>query len=108
MTRRRIFAHIKRGAFEREENFWSIRDAAYWEEMVNETLDLLERLTMPEFDIRTYAEGLADSIRTFGGLRTRMAWLTGDASPEEWARGRPVVTDDLSELLIATLRRNGQ
>ena len=106
MTRRRIFARIKRGAFEREENFGSGRDAACWEEMVNETLDLLERLTMPEFDIRTYAEGLADSIRTFGGLRTRAAWLSGDASPEEWARGRPVVTDDLSELMLATLRRN--
>jgi len=66
MTRRRIFAHIKRGAFER----------------------------------------LADSIRTFGGLRTRAAWLNGDASPAEWARGRPVVTDDLSELMIASLRRN--
>ena len=77
MTRRRIFARIKRGPFEREENFGSGRDAACWEEMVNETLDLLERLTMPEFDIRTYAEGLADSIRTFGGLRTRAAWLSG-------------------------------
>ena len=106
MTRRRIFARIKRGAFEREENFGSGRDAACWEEMVNETLDLLERLTMPEFDIRTYAEGLADSIRTFGRLRTRAAWLSGDASPEEWARGRPVVTDDLSELMLATLRRS--
>jgi len=106
MSRRRIFAHIKRGAFEREEHFGSGRDAAYWEQMVNETLDLLERLTMPEFDIRTYAEGLADSIRTFGALRTRAAWLSGDASPEEWARGRPIVTDNLSELMRATLRRN--
>ena len=61
MTRRQIFAHIKRGAFEREENFWSGRDAACWEEMVNETLDLLERLAMLEFDIRTYAEGLAEA-----------------------------------------------
>ena len=106
MTRRRIFAHIKRGAFERAESFGSGPDAACWEEMVNETLDLLERLAMLEFDMRTYAAGLADSIRTFGGPRTRRAWLSGEASPEDWARGRPVVTDDLSELMIATLRRN--
>ena len=58
MSRRRIFARIKRGLFEREESFWSGRDAACWEEMVNETLDLLERLTMTQFDIRTYAIGL--------------------------------------------------
>jgi hypothetical protein len=106
MSRRRIFARIKRGSFEREESFWSGADASCWEEMVNETLDLLERLTMLQFDVRTYAIGLADSIRTFGGARTRAAWLSGEATPEDWARGHPVVTDDLSELMIATLRRN--
>jgi hypothetical protein len=37
-------------------------------------------------------------------MRTRAAWLNGDPSPAEWARGRPVVTDDLSELMIASLR----
>jgi hypothetical protein len=56
MTRRRIFAPIKRGRFRAEEELLSGRDAACWEEMVNETLDLLERLAMLEFDIRTYAE----------------------------------------------------
>jgi len=105
MSRRRIFARIQRGLFEREESFWSGRDAACWEEMVNETLDLLERLTMTQFDIRTYAIGLADSVRTFGGARTRAAWLSGEASPDAWARGQPVVSEDLSELMIASLRR---
>ena len=79
MSRRRIFARIKRGLFEREESFWSGRDAACWEEMVNETLDLLERLTMTQFDIRTYAIGLADSVRTFALVLThpRLRGATG-------------------------------
>jgi hypothetical protein len=75
--------------------------------MVNETLDLLERLAMLGIRHPHLCRGAwADSLRTFGGRRTRAAWLNGDASPAEWARGRPVVTDDLSELMIASLRRN--
>jgi hypothetical protein len=75
-------------AFSCTETFASASDAEHWRRMVEETLARPEALWL---DLPVYAAGLAETIRTHGGDVTREKWLSGEASPQDWALGRPVV-----------------
>ena len=108
---RSITARIDDFGFVSEEAFTSYEDADAWEEMMSATLNLVElekastsaearstESSRSAFDLRVYARGLAESVRTYGGVRVRDEWLCSQASPEDWARGRPVVPS-LEELV---------
>jgi hypothetical protein len=85
-----VTARIERDGFTREEAFKSKADAKHWREMVEATLELPASAGL---NMHVYAAGLADSVRAYGGRRTRDAWLTNEAPAEEWAKGRPVKVD---------------
>jgi hypothetical protein len=87
------------------ESFASEADAKHWERMVEETLSRPEALWL---HLRVYGAGLAETIRIHGGALAREKWLSGEASPEDWAMGRPVVMqaqDKISKLPSLRRRR---
>ena len=99
--------HIQSGDFSCIESFASEADAAHWERMVLETLARPEAIW---FDIRTYAVGLAETVRTHGGDLTREKWLSGEASSDQWALGLPVNAEavDLPAAAVKAKRRLGR
>lgn len=70
------------------ESFASVSDAEHWERMIEATLARPEALWL---DLHVYAAGLAETVRFHGGALTREKWLSGEASPQDWALGKPVV-----------------
>lgn len=93
---------ITRDAFLREESFLSKTDAEHWRQMMEETLDMPQAAAL---DLHVYAAGLAETVRMHGGAYTRTKWLSGEATPEAWARGLPVPPSrDLNEQVMEMLR----
>jgi hypothetical protein len=114
---RSIDARIEHDGFVCEERFACYADADAWEEMMSTTLSLVEiekastasedmstESSRSAFDLLVYAKGLADSIRTYGGERVREEWLFSQASPEDWAQGKPVVPN--VEELVNMIRQS--
>lgn len=82
---RRVVARVARPAFTREEVFTSQVDADACRDMMN---DILDRPQSAQLDMEDFATGLAESVRLYGGPKTRDALVNGNARPELWVRGR--------------------
>jgi hypothetical protein len=74
MPRRLTIMRIDRNGFTHAEAFLSKADALEWERMILETLAMPQATSL---DLAAYAEGLAGSVRKYGGDYVRKARLSG-------------------------------
>ena len=77
-------ARIDHPAFAREESFASKADSDAWREIME---DLLDKPLSVQLDMHDLASGLAESVRMYGGPKTRDAVVNGEAPPALWVRG---------------------
>jgi hypothetical protein len=82
---KRFAVKVERPALTREEAFLSKVDADAWRDLMNALLDKPES---SQLDLQDFASGLAESVRSYGGPKTRDAIVHGDAPPDLWVRGR--------------------
>ena len=65
-------------------------DAQAWQHMLETTLDHRDKI---DFDLATYAAGLAETVRAHGGPYTQDKWLNVEVPHDQWAKGLPVKLD---------------